>query len=107
VKKYDYIMEYIKLYRKNPLGASRYAPIIKMYNEDKKIVEELLDSNDFDNKNNLLSFLDYGLDAILPNEFDTELLLDYIDYVLTMFKNVTNKWALTGDNWKRLLKEGM
>lgn len=107
MKKYDYIMQYIQLERHNPLGASRYAPIIKMYNEDKKIIEELLDSNDFDNKYNLLSFLDHGLTSILPNEFDTELLLDYIDYVLNTFKNTHNKWALTGDNWQRLLKEGM
>lgn len=108
---YKNIVDYINLERDNPIGCSRLAPLIKMINEDKKIVEELLDSSDCTYKYNLLSFIDYGLINILPikanEKYDLETLYNNIIYVLVAFRDLENKWEIKGDEWIKYLKEGV
>lgn len=109
---YKNIIDYINLERKNPIGCSRLAPMIKMVNENKKIVEELLDSSDCKVKSNLLSFLDYGLTHIIKEkgwseDYDLEEIYNNIIYVLVAFRDLEEeKWKISGDDWLKYLKSG-
>lgn len=110
MKNLQTVFEYLELTKKAPLGASKYAPLIIMVNNDKKIVEELLDKDNM-YYSNLWSFLDYGLVNIVPKydnlvEFDQySNLVDYITLVLTRFNNLDNKWTISGDEFIKLLKK--
>ena len=104
--KLDTVFDYMELYNQAPVGASRYAPLIIMINNDKRIVKELWDK-DFNHYNNLWSFLDYGLNAIIPKDYSitNDQLIEYIILVLNTFNNLDNKFSITGDEFIKILKE--
>ena len=101
-------IKYLEYYNSNKLGigTSRYAPLIMMVNEDEKIIEELLETSDFENKCNLLSFLDYGLyKTMTAKDYDEQIYKDIIR-VLNKFKSLgEEKWTIDGEQWVKLLKE--
>ena len=99
MNKYDLVIEYINLEKNNPLGCGRLAPLILMFNEDKKIVKELLKDSDCKYKKNLLCFLDRGLDSIYNisynEDHDLKTLSEKIFYVLQTFNELENKWEIS------------
>ena len=112
MNKYSLVFEYLKLESNNPIGCSRIAPLIKMINADQKIVEELLEENNFENKNNLLSFLDFGVCSLLKdnnskNCYDPSLTYETIKYVLVCFRDLENKWSINGEDFIKYLKGGV
>ena len=111
MEKYDLIIKYLNLEKDNPLGASCFAPLIVMINQDKEIVKELLDK-DFIHRNNLISFLDYGLCSLIKEdrnnkEYSLDLIYNNIIYVLTIFNDLENKWSISGEDFIKYLKGGV
>jgi hypothetical protein len=112
MNKYKEVINYLNLEGNNPIGCSRLAPLIKMVNEDMKIVEELLETSDFEHKANLLSFLDYGLRAIINcdrfgDKLKTDNTLEAIIYVLKSFKKLENKWEINGEQFTKYLLDNL
>lgn len=112
MNKYSLVFEYLKLESNNPIGCSRIAPLIVMINTDQKIVEELLEENNFENKNNLLSFLDYGVCSLLKDsgdrkDYDPSIVYETIKYVLVCFRDLENKWSINGEDFVKYLKGGV
>lgn len=116
------VFEYINLERNSPLGCGELAPLIKMVNDRKKIVKELL--NEPENKHvcSLLGFLDYGLrngvdikgdkeelynDDIKHQVLNMETTINAIFYVLETFRDLDEetKWNINGEEFVKLLKK--
>lgn len=112
MKDFEMVFEYINLERNNPIGCGRLAPLIKMVNDRKEIVKELLDRPENKNQYNLLCFLDYGLQSCLktPNwneDYNIETTINAIFYVLETFRNLDEetKWKINGEEFIKLLKK--
>lgn len=106
------ILEYIDLNDNRPLGASAYAGLIVMINNEEKIVEELLDKN-YPFYNNLLSFLDYGLldvisDLDMESKHAYDTIIGSIYYVLGAFERLDKnmKTSIKGTTWLKYLNKG-
>ena len=116
------VFEYINLERNSPLGCGELAPLIKMVNDRKQIVKELLDKEDNKHVFSVLSFLDYGLrngveiksdkrelynDDITYRVLNMEDTLNAIFYVLETFRDLDEdvKWKINGEEFVKLLKE--
>ena len=105
-EKCDLILCYLKELEKAPIGASRLAPMIAMINEENKIVEELLLDSDFKHKHNLLLFLDYGVNSLIDyKKVDINVIYDNIIYVLSVFRDLENKWEIDGVDFVKVLKK--
>lgn len=119
---FEIVFEYINLDMNSQLGCDRLAPLIKMVNDRKKIVKELLDSPENKHVCNLLGFLDYGLrngveiksdkielynDDITYQVLNMETTLNAIFYVLETFRDLDEdvKWKINGEEFVKLLKE--
>ena len=102
--KYIEINNYLKELNNKPIGTSDYAPMILMVNEEKRIIEELLD-DEFKHKYNLLTFLDYGVNNIIDTKKeDINTIYDTIIYVLRVFEDLDNKWEISGEDFIKILK---
>ena len=115
------VFEYINLERNSPLGCGELAPLIKMVNDRKQIVKELLDKEDNKHVCSLLCFLDYGLrngvdikedkkelynDDIKHQVLNMETTINAIFYVLETFRDLDEetKWNINGEEFVKLLK---
>ena len=96
----DKVLEYLEIEENNPLGASKYAPLIIMINNKLHIVPELLDK-DFIHYNNLWSFLD---SVICRTREDREI-IEHIIFVLAKFNTLEDKWNITGEDFAKIIKE--
>lgn len=112
MNKYKIVMEYINLERKNALGCGRFTPLMRMINEDKKIIKELLKENDFKNINGLLSFLDYCFYSFIgavyytpDKDYNLEEVYNKIVFMLTTWNNLPNKWEIESKEFIQLLKD--
>lgn len=106
------ILEYIDLNDKRPLGASAYAGLIVMINNEEKLVEELLDK-DYPFYNNLLAFLDYGLldvisDVDMESKHAYDTIIGSIYYVLGAWNSLDeeSRKSLKGTTWLKYLNQG-
>ena len=111
MKDFEMVFEYINLERNNPIGCGRLAPLIKMVNDREEIVKELLDRPENEHHNNLLCFLDYGLNNYLDINYwrepdDMETTINAIFYVLETFRDLDEetKWRIDGEEFVNLLK---
>lgn len=110
--KIDAIIEYFKLENESCLGASKYASLIIMVNNEEKIVKELLDK-DYMFYGNLLLFLDYGLKDIIKDldinskHYSTDL-INSICYVLGAFNSLDAeiRCKINGVVWQKYLNKG-
>ena len=100
------IFKYMELDKEAPLGASKYAPIIIMVNEEKKILNDLNPSHNY--YKNLWSFLDYAINHTF-NEYDVEdvesALVNHIIFVLELFKSLDNKNTISGVEFIKVIRE--
>ena len=110
--KLNTILEYIELNNNRPLGASVYASLIVMINNEEKIVEELLDKDNWA-YNNLLTFLDYGLQDVISgldrnSKHFNDTLIGSIYYVLGAFDRLDKdtKDKINGTAWLKYLNKG-
>ena len=110
--KLNTILEYIKLNDNRPLGASVYASLIVMINNEEKIIEELLDKDNWA-YNNLLAFLDYGLQDVISDldrnsKHFNDTLIGSIYYVLGAFERLDKdtREKINGTLWLKYLNKG-
>jgi hypothetical protein len=110
MKDFEIVFEYINLEKNNPIGCGRLAPLIKMINDRKEIVQELLDKPENKHQYNLLCFLDYGLQSYLgvrnwSEDYDLKTVTEAIIHVLKSFSDLSEeaKWKYTGEQFKNIL----
>lgn len=95
----DIVLNFLKVGKEiHFIGASNYAQMIYMINQDLNIVKEMED-----HKHTLLPFMDYCLCNTYNKEQD---LYDSIVNMLNVFNNVSEdkKWELTIDEFMEMIK---
>lgn len=110
MKDFEIVFEYINLEKHRSCGCSELEPLIKMINDRKEIVKELLDKPENKHQSNLLVFLDYGLQGYLgkmnwSEDYDLKTVTEAIIHVLKSFSDLSEeaKWNYNGDQFRNIL----